>query len=328
VKKTLLKTFYNIGGFAPFHRANRDKILILTYHRFSFEPSASKISGGEFAAHLEYLSKYNRVLPLPEVFEYLENGKSLPSNTTVITIDDGYADAFDVAFPLLKKYDFPATVYAVTEFVGEKCWLWTDLMRYVLSETESDSLKIEFENGDKIETVLKDEQHRFETASRINSRLKKLPNEQKEAKIKEIAKSLSVEIPLRPSEDYAPINWKQAREMDVENVKIESHTATHPILTNISTEDLSFELASSKARLEEVLDRRVEHFCYPNGAFNEAIWQAVKNANYKCATTTDYGFNEKSANPFTLKRIDAQSAIADFAQSASGFEALKQKFRN
>ena len=326
MKQALLKTFYNLGAFAPFHWANRDKVLILTYHRFGLD--SSKISGAEFEKHLEYLSKNNRVLPLSETLDFLNKGKSLPPNATVITIDDGYSDAYEIAFPLLKKFEMPATVYAVTDFLDGKCWLWTDLMRYVLLETTSDSVKIAFYGEDECEVNLNGKKQRLEIASRINSRLKKLPNEQKEAKIKEIAEILNVEIPALPTGEFAPMSWEQAREMDAENVRLESHTATHPILPNVSGDRLELELTTSKARLEEVLERQIEHFCYPNGSFNSVVWQAVKNANYKCAATTNYGFNERSANPFLLNRIDAQSAIANFAQSASGFEAAKQRIVN
>lgn len=319
---------YNLGAFAPFRWANREKILILTYHRFSLEPDSSRISSAEFAAHLEYLSKNNRVLDLSETIEYLNKGKTLPPNTTVITIDDGYADAYEIAFPLLKTYGFPATVYAVTDFLDEKCWLWTDLMRYVLLKTECDSAKIEFGGEDKIEAKLKSKMQRLETASRVNSRLKKMPDEQKEAKIKAIAANLNVEIPELPVEDFAPMNWTQAREMDARSVRIESHTTTHPILTNIDAKHLDFELKNSKKRLEEVLDRQVEHFCYPNGSVDENIWRAVENSGYKSATTTNYGFNERQGNPFLLNRIDAQSGAANFAQSASGFEAVRQGIMN
>ncbi len=324
MKKTLLKTIYNFGGFAPFHRANRDKILILTYHRFSREANPLKISGDEFAAHLEYLAKHNRVLPLTETVEHLRDGKTLPPNAAVITIDDGYRDAFEVAFPILKKYAMPATVYAVTDFLDEKCWLWTDLMRYVLLTTENDSVKIEFENQDLVEAILSDERQRLETAARLNSRLKKMLDECKDSKIKQIAESLNVTIPALPTEDYAPVSWEQARAMDAENVRIESHTVTHPILTNISQKKLDDELQTSRQRLENVLGRKVENFCYPNGSLNETVWQTVKNIGYKCAVTTEYGFNGKTENPFLLKRIDAPSAIENFAQSASGFETLRK----
>jgi peptidoglycan/xylan/chitin deacetylase (PgdA/CDA1 family) len=325
MKQTLLKTFYNLGAFAPFHWTMREKVLILTYHRFSREKNPSKVSGEEFAAHLEYLKKYNRVLSLTETVERLSNGKSLPRGATVITIDDGYADAFEIAFPILKRYEMPATLYAVTDFLDGKCWLWTDLMRYVLTATQNENLTVEFESGEKIETNLADEQQRLQVAGRVNSRLKKLPNEEKDAKIKEIAAVLSVRIPALPTDEFAPINWEQAREMDTSGLSIESHTVTHPILTNISQTELDYELQTSKKRLETALSREVENFCYPNGSFNAQVRRSVENAGYKCAVTTNYGFNEKQTNQLALNRIDALPAIENFAQSVSGFEAMKQR---
>ncbi len=327
MKKTILKTIYKLGGFSPFHRVSRDKILILMYHRFSAEENPHKTSAAQFSAHLEYLKKHNRVLSLADVTEHLQTGKSLPPNTVVITIDDGYADTYETAFPLLKQFGFPATLFAVTDFLDDKCWLWTDCMRYVLTRTEQEFCSFEFENDDKVETPLAGKLSRLETAGRLNARLKLLPNEQKDTKIKQIADALNVEIPAIPPAEFASISWEQAREVDANNLKIESHTVTHPILTNITQTRLNFELQTSKRRLEDLLNRRVEHFCYPNGTLNEAVRQAVENNNYKCAVTTNYGFNDSQAGPFLLSRISAQNEIADFAQSVSGFELIKERFR-
>lgn len=328
MKKTLLKTIYKLGGFAPFHLLNRDKVLILMYHRFSRERSASKTSSAEFAAHLEYLSKNNCVLSLSEALKCLNNEKPLPPNAAVITIDDGYKDAYEIAFPLLKQYKMPATLFAVTDFLDGKCWLWTDLMRYVLRETTRGFISVEFETGERIELKLTNEIQKLKAASEINSRLKKTDNKQKNEEIKCIAEILEVEIPALPTDEYAPVSWEQAREMDAHDLSVESHTATHPILTNVSQTELDYELRTSKQRLETVLKRNVEIFCYPNGSLNDAIWQAVKNCGYQCAVTTDYGFNKRGANPFLLKRVDAPVEIENFAQTVSGFEALKQNVRN
>ena len=259
-----------------------------------------------------------------ETIENLKNENTLPPNATVITIDDGYADAFDIAFPLLKKFNLPATLFAVTDFVDGKCWIWTDLMRYILTATTRDSLNIEFKNGEKIEARLTNVSQRIKLAATVNSRLKKMPDEAKDLKIKAIAADLAVEIPALPTAEYAPITWRQAVEMDATDLKIESHTTTHPILTNIGKTRLDFELRNSKEKLESILNRKSEHFCYPNGSFDEKIWQAAKNNEYQSAVTTEYGFNGKGENPFTLKRIDAQAAIENFAQSVSGFEAFRK----
>jgi len=325
VKKTLLKTFYRLGGFVPFHWASRGKILILMYHRFGETKHPYKISSDEFDAHLSYLSKYKRVLPLAEAAEFFTNGKPLPRDAAVITIDDGYADAYDVAFPLLKKYNFPATLFAITDFLDGKIWLWTDKLRYVLQTTKSNSLRIEFENHHAFAETLTDRWQRLSIANRLNSILKTLPNEEKETKIKEIAETLNVRIPPVPVEDYVAINWEQAREMDASNLHIESHTVTHPILTNITQTELDFELRGSREKLENILDRDIKIFCYPKGSYDENVRQAVKNAGYKCAVTTIYGFNDKFDNRLLLNRIAAQPNLADFAQSVSGFEVVKFK---
>jgi peptidoglycan/xylan/chitin deacetylase (PgdA/CDA1 family) len=155
-----------------------------------------------------------------------------------------------------------------------------------------------------------------------------MPDDEKERQIELVAKELDIEIPIVPPEEYAPVSWEQAREMDANKLKVESHTVTHPILINISEEQLNFELKQSKNRLEEQLGRRMEVFCYPNGAVNEAVWQADEENGYECAVTTRQGFNSNGVNPFLMKRIDAQKDIIDFAQSVSGFEDFKQRLRN
>lgn len=328
MKKQILKTMYNFGGFAPFRWANRGSLCVLMYHRFSRNEEGDKISADEFTAHLDYLSRHANVLSLSETIETLKNGDSLPPNAVVITIDDGYADSFDIAFPLLRKFQIPATVYAVTNFLDGKCWLWTDLMRFVLSETTLENVRIEFAGDDKIEAKLNGKQSRLQTASRINTRLKKMSNESKDSKIEEIAHILKVEIPATPTGDFAAVSWEQAREMDAGSVQIESHTVTHPILTNIAQNELDDELRESKKRLETKLNKEVKHFCYPNGNLNETVRKSVENAGYESAVTTAYGFVETGASRFLLNRIDAPPKIESFAQSASGFDVLRSRLKS
>lgn len=316
---------YRCGAFAPFHWAHSQKVLILTYHRFALEKSPGKISAAEFESHLEYLKKHNCVLPLNETIDRLNEGKTLPPNATVITIDDGYADAHDIAYPLLKKYGFPATVYAITDFLDEKIWLWTDLMRYVMLNTKTDAVRIEFGPNERTESELIDDTRRLELATRINSRLKRLPNKMKDQKIREIGKALKVDIPALPPPEFASMKWEHAREMDADNVRIESHTVTHPVLTNVGQSSLDFEMQSSKKRLEEVLGRQVNHFCYPNGSLDKGVQKAAENAGYKTAVTTSYGFNDARTNQLLMNRIDAMPEIENFAQSVSGFEAARQR---
>jgi len=111
--------------------------------------------------------------------------------------------------------------------------------------------------------------------------------------------------------------------MDKNGVAIESHTVTHPILTNISERDLSFELAKSKEILTEQLQREVKIFCYPNGNFASRESLAVSQANYDCAVTTEIRLATATDKLFLLPRIDAEPEMARFVQATSGFDNLK-----
>jgi len=321
VKKSLLKTLYKTGAFAPFRWTKRDKVLILTYHRFGTGDDRWKISAQAFEAHLEYLGRYHRIISLDDAIEYLKEGKTPPANSTVITIDDGYADAYEIAFPVLKKFGFPGTVYAVTDFLDQKIWMWTDAMRFLLQATDATNLEID----PGLTVPLTGEIGRIETANRINARLKQLPETVKKERLRQFASDLRVELPVLPPIGYSAMTWEQAREMDRSGVKLESHTVSHPILTNVERDSMEFELRVSKSRMEERLGRPVKHFCYPNGTLDKVVSDAAMLAGYESAVTTAYGFNEAGVDRFLLNRIDAQAPIENFVQSVSGFEDLRKR---
>lgn len=247
----------------------------------------------------------------------------LPPNAIVITVDDGYRDAFDIALPLLNSFGFPATLFAVADFVDSKCWVWTDIARFILLSSKRSSLAAEFENGLRIVGKLGQPKERIELADRLNSVLKQLRNAERAVHLKHISDRLEVDVPALPPQEYAPITWEQAQEMETHDFQIESHTMTHPILTGVDRFELDFELRRSKERLEKALGKTVKHFCYPNGNFNERVKQLVEAVGYQSAVTTDYGFNDNHSDRFSLKRIGGTSAVASFAQSVSGFEAAK-----
>ena len=92
LKQTVLNLMRVTGAFAPFRVANRSKVLILTYHRFSADDVEYKTSAQAFAKHLDYLTEHYRILPLGQVADCMATGKTLPQSVVAITIDDGYQD--------------------------------------------------------------------------------------------------------------------------------------------------------------------------------------------------------------------------------------------
>ncbi len=316
----MLKT----NAFAPFRFLNRAKVPILMYHRFSQTDNFNATSAETLTNHLEYLTKHYQIIPLAELSSKIKNNQPIAPNTAVITIDDGYDDAFEIAFPILKKFNAPATLFVVTDFLDGKMWIWTDKARYLLYQTKLNEFNFEI-GAKKFEINLTDKNSRLNFATKINSELKKLSTLERDEKINELAKIVQVELPILPPKRFAPISWNQAREMDKNGVAIESHTVTHPILTNISETELSFELTKSREVLAEQLQREVKIFCYPNG--NVALRESLAVSNtYDCAVTTEIRLATATDKLFLLPRIDAEPEMTRFVQATSGFDNLKSIF--
>jgi peptidoglycan/xylan/chitin deacetylase (PgdA/CDA1 family) len=320
------------GAFDLMRLAHRRHALILMYHRFSSGgeganvwPSwVDKTPAKVFAEQLEYLTRRYNVVPLSQLAESMSRRGRPQAQLAAVTIDDGYRDAYEVAYPLLRRFGAPATLFVPPDFIDRRAWIWTDKARFLTRRAVSQRLAIKI-GGPPARLNLDDPMSRRDAADLINERLKRLPEEIKEEEIERMARALGVALPQTPPDEFGPIAWAEAREMQANGIEIGSHTMTHPILTRVSDERLRSELQESRSRLEEVLRRRIEQFCYPNGDHDERVRTEVAMAGYRIAVTCVSGLNKKGDDPLTLRRIHTESDLAHFAQSASGFEELKSK---
>jgi len=103
------------------------RIPILMYHYVSVPPpDADKyrldlsVTPTNFEAQMDYLARKGySPIRLVDLAEFLTNGQPLPVNPIVITFDDGYADNYQYAFPILKKYKFTATFFVITQAIDD-----------------------------------------------------------------------------------------------------------------------------------------------------------------------------------------------------------------
>lgn len=105
--------------------------------------------------------------------------------------------------------------------------------------------------------------------------------------------------PLMSSEDI-----KDAFQAGIE---IGSHSMTHARLTTLDQNELRSEVADSKAKLEGLLEQPVPTFCYPYGAQNEAVREAVRFAGYTHACSVEKGWNDETTDRFLLRRVNVRS---------------------
>ncbi|HQR10760.1 MAG TPA: polysaccharide deacetylase family protein [Casimicrobiaceae bacterium] len=94
-------------------------VPILCYHRFGPRSSQLAVTPAAFEAQMDYLARNGyHVLSMSRFAGFLERGEPVPRKSVVLTIDDGYRSTYEVAFPILRKYGFPATVFLYSDFVG------------------------------------------------------------------------------------------------------------------------------------------------------------------------------------------------------------------
>jgi len=137
----------------PLRMANRvgvhwnsyQTIPILCYHRFGSKASQLTVTPANFEAQMEYLERngYN-VMPLSRLPAFLEGKEALPRKTVVLTIDDGYRSTYEIAYPILKKHGFAATVFLYSDFVGA-----SDALTWAQMKEMADSGLIEIQPHSK-----------------------------------------------------------------------------------------------------------------------------------------------------------------------------------
>ncbi|MGV8162097.1 MAG: polysaccharide deacetylase family protein [Candidatus Nanoarchaeia archaeon] len=302
IRTAFSKGVYYSGATMLASKLKNKKVLILAYHRvldlnssFLFDSSLVSASRLNFESQMKFLSKNYNVISLEEFVKIHNLKKPFPKNTVVITFDDGYEDFYKFAYPVLKKYDLPATVYLTTGAVDEGKVFWWDNVAYIINKTKINNVTL-----DGFGTF--DFKNKTRAIKKINERLKNISDAKKLRVIKELGLKLNVK-PLRKCKH---LDWKQIRIMQKNNISFGAHTVNHPILTNISLKDAEKEIILSKELIEKELKTKINFFAYPNGHkadFNENIIKILKRNGFVCATTYIPGWCDSNSDLFELNRV-------------------------
>lgn len=120
----------------PLMQKKKITVPILMYHSISEQATRRfrqfAVPPALFAAQMHYLHTQNYTpVSVTQLVRLLfagdATGEALPTQPVVITFDDGFADFYSEALPVLKQYGFPATLYITTAFVnGTSRWLWRE----------------------------------------------------------------------------------------------------------------------------------------------------------------------------------------------------------
>lgn len=259
MKNRLINLLDACGLLGISRYVNRHRPMILMYHRILQEPLLPGIPPEIFAQHLEYLKRHFRVIPIAQMVEELKTD-SLQPYSVAITFDDGHSDFFQNAWPLLKKFNLPASIYVTTGFIDQQHWLWPDLLRYLLMTTKATT--VEIANVGNLSLV---DDQLLTTWNTLGDFCLSLDTDARASFLHQLGHQLGVVIPSQPQAPFAPLTWHQLREMQKEGLDIGSHSVSHPILSALSEPELKYELLYSQQRIFEEIGEKPKGICYPNG---------------------------------------------------------------
>lgn len=287
----------------------QDVCVVLMYHRvverLPEEPYDRDlcVTGDTFDMHMDLLSRLFTVVPIEEVARSRPVGR-----TCAITFDDGWLDNYQVAYPILKKYQIPATIFLPTAMIGTDQWFWFETIWDLASKS-----------------VLAQKQGRFiryfqaHAASWREANLTSLSvllligclKSQNAVELEQLINDAYKVLNLEPPQERILFNWQEAVEMGLNGITFGSHGVNHRILPTLNYQEKKEEIQGSLDTLQEHDLPIARIFCYPNGNWDEDCLNILSDCDYLGAVTTQAGNVKHDTSSFLLNRIGIHEDVSN-----------------
>jgi peptidoglycan/xylan/chitin deacetylase (PgdA/CDA1 family) len=273
---------------------------VLCYHRVAElprDPFNCCVSAAHFAEHLEVLGNRNLVPAFGQLADSYQPGRVPADRRVILTFDDGYADNFQVAAPLLQRRGLHAIFYIFTGWIErcEEAW-WDRIESLVLAAASLPPvLRLPGIEGG------------FATANRaallaaLHVPLRNASASQRETILAGFP-GASNAPEVRPA--YRPLTVAELRDLAAQpGVHIGAHTASHAFLPTLTPREQQLEITSSREWLEQVLDRPVRDLAYPHGGESADTRAAAVAAGMHTAVTCEARCTRRGDDPFGIPRV-------------------------
>lgn len=298
-KRLIIRILEASGGLKALRWYNRSTPQILMYHRIIDKPFIEGLPPLEFEKQIAYIAKNFRVVPIDTLITEISQNTIKPFSIA-LTFDDGHYDFYDNAWPILKKYHLPASLYITTGFVDGDLWLWPDLLKFVILNSVNKKIFLP-----PLGEIFLDEENLSASWHLLGDYCLTLATNTREDFIREVAYKVAVTLPTTPTPPFTPVSWHQLHEMKREGLDIGSHTISHPILSGLSEHDINHELLASGQNILKHLGQFPRGICYPNGRptdVNDMVINQAKNIGYNYGLLARNTGIEKN-NPFLIGRL-------------------------
>lgn len=282
-------------------------LTILTYHRILPGPDAARYPFPSLAMPVEafdqqvaWLAESCTVLPVGAAVASLREGPRSDRRLVSITFDDGYEDAYSTAAPILESHGVRATFFVTVQPIEERRLLWFDRAALLWRQVGPERLRrlvAQIDPGG-----LGGDPFPADLQGWIQF-LRRARAERQVELLDELA-GTTEPVPPGLAAAHRLMSVDEVVDLSRRGHEVASHTLSHPFLTDLAPLRLHEELSLSRARLSTWLGREADGFCYPAGDHDARTVQAVREAGYRYACTTEDGTNDAGADPYRLRRND------------------------
>ena len=299
--------------------------IMLMYHRvenLKHDPWQLAVSPAHFEEQMQVIQKYARPVQMCQM------GKDLKKflcgrREIVVTFDDGYADNFTKAKPILERYGIPATFFIVTSAIDkqEEFW-WDELERIILDavtlpgsfDLDIASIKyswsIDPDKGKKLNAS--EGSNKIPANGSVLSRigfyyalwqiLGKLSFSGRQESLEQLRHWAQQSV--NPRKAYLPMSSAELTSLSREPLfEIGAHTVRHANLSLLPVGEQEEEISSSKRDLEQILDQPVTSFSYPFGNYSTETPKLVERSKFLNACIGAKRPVTRNMNPYLMPRF-------------------------
>lgn len=292
----------------------RERLLILCYHGVALEDEHQWSPGlyippELFRRRMEALRESGcAVLPLDEAIQRLRNG-TLPARAVSLTFDDGAYDFYAAAWPILRDFQYPVTVYLTTYYSEYNRPVFDTMCSYLLWKSRGRELAMA-EIG--TEPFVLDDAGRDRAVRAICSyaAAHQASGREKDALLARVAERLSIDYEaLCRRRLLCIMNPAEADELARQGVDIQLHTHRHRVSEN--RERFIREIEDNRSRLPASASVPARHFCYPGGFHLPPFPAWLRECGVLSATTCQPGIVDRDSDPWLLPRLVDGTELTD-----------------
>lgn len=307
--------------------AKMGKLYIAMYHytrdlKHSRYPEIKGLDKELFKNQIEFMKNSFNVVTMEQVLENIqgEGMHGLPENALLLTFDDGYADNYTVAYPILEEYGLQGSFFIPGKTFATHQLLDVNKIHYILASADIyklvDDLKkqMDYYRGSEYQYASTDELfHEYAVANRFDIKetifVKRMLQTVLPEKLRNTISSNLFEKYVGVTEEQLAyelyMTEEQIRTMKRHGMFIGIHGYDHYWLGNLPKDKMKQDILMALDTLDEFIDRKQWVMNYPYGSYNQEVIRYIRQQGACIGLTTDVRVAELGKDSaFELPRLD------------------------